>query len=93
MNMTYRQWIYFRDRIKEELSKVGKGKDPKAEFSKLEFAWDFHHAYPPSITRLHFKYNEKTHQLTGWRGSNWTEGPFGPQRVSFNEEYIKKETL
>ncbi len=92
MKLTYRQWMYYRDYIKEELAKVGKERGPKAEFTKTSFAWDFHHAYPPSRTRLHFEYNEETQQLTGWRGPNWTEGPFGPQSVAFDEEYLKRVT-
>ena len=53
MKMTYRQWMYFRDRTKEELGKVGKSLDPKVEFKKDEFSWDFHKAYP--LTKEEFE--------------------------------------
>lgn len=92
MKVTYRQWMYFRDKSKEELGKLDKSLNPKAVFTKKWFEWDFHHIYPPSTTRLHFEYNEQTEELSGYRGPNWTEGPFGPQKVSFDEKYLRKVT-
>jgi len=90
MKITYREWMFYRDTMKEELKKYPPSHDPKAKFSKLEFSFDYPIIYPPDKVTMHFKYDESTHELSGWRGPAWCEGPFAYKSYPFKEEDMIK---
>jgi len=90
MKITYREWMFYRDTMKEELKGYSPKHDCEAEFTKLSFSFTYPIVYPPDSVRLHFEYDEKTGELSGWRGPAVMEGPFAYSRVDFEEEHMVK---
>ena len=88
MKLSYREWMFYRDTMKEELKGYSPTHDPKPIFSKLEFSFTYPITYPPDSVRMHFQYDEESQQLSGWREAAWCEGPFACRHIDFEEEYM-----
>lgn len=89
MKLSLQDFIAIKDRTKEELKPhVGTGKEPNAKFTKYTFEWDYHYAYPPGSVRLHYKWEGG--EVSGWRSRHWSEGPFAPERVAMDDDYLVK---
>ena len=89
MKLPYADWEAIKDRTEVELRPlVGSGKDPKAEFSKYAFSWDYYYSYPPGCVRLHYSW--KNGNVSGWRTRHWSEGPFAPEQTIMDDEYLAK---
>lgn len=89
MKLSLEDWVAIKDRTEKELKPlVGTGKEPNAKFSKYAFSWDYHYTYPLGSVRLH--YNWKSGKVSGWRTRHWDEGPFAPQMIGMDDEYLAK---
>ena len=89
MKLSYEDFKAIKERTEQELIPLkGTGKEPNAKFSKYAFEWDYHYTYPLGKVRLHYKWENG--KVTGWRTRHWDEGPFAPEKITMDDEYLAK---
>jgi len=89
MKLSLKKFTEVKNTTKKELLGTGEDKyNAKPKFSKYAFEWDFHHAYPPSVSRLFFWW--KKGEVYGKRKRNIWEGPFVPDYFKLDDEYLNR---
>jgi len=89
MKLTLKKFNKIKNQTKKELLESGEDKHNAKPIFKLKaFEWDFHRTYPPSTERLFFWWEKG--EVFGKRTTSFYEGPFAPNYIILDEDYLKK---